>query len=357
MTTQAPDSASPDSGRADGDSADDAGAELAALEARAFAPALLADVGGVWLSVHRLRQRKDLPADLALRVQLRHADLLRRLIPKDALDVLDALGPIADPPPPPLDPNAIRVHALIELGRADEASAHLPFVQPDDGCFVLLQARLYILQGELDDAEAALARCLEQATHPEIRAEALGVRVRLRVTRREPATDDMDALDALLEEHGAGISRTLFDLIRRGAEHDLFPMLSQGLATGGLARLKAAYTFGFHQDAAKIAPIPLEVHAAAVRHRDEPDRYVRAIIAFAALTWRIGDHLRAYAITTLGHQIGVRVHGKDAVTMLAEFAAGLEADADPEELRSLQAALSEAARRKTDPRPEGPPEA
>lgn len=327
------------------------------LEAKAFAPALLADVGGVWLALHRLRQREDLPADLRLRAELRHADLLRRFIPEDAIATLDRLGPIAEPPPPPLDPEAIRIHALLEQGKGDEAAARLPFVQPEQGLFSLLQARLAVFQGHLDEAQDALDQCLSQATLAEIRAEALGLKVRLQVVQRQDATAALDALDALLDRHQAGLSKTLFGLIRRGVEHDLFATMSEGLVVGGLARLKAAYTFGFQQDAAKVAPIPLEVHAAAVRHRDEPERYVRAVIAFAALTWRTGDHLRAYAIATLGHRIGARIHGEPAVLALAEFLTGLEAEADRDELRQLQAALAEAARRKTEPRPAGPPEA
>lgn len=322
--------------------------DLQVLEQRAFRVAPLLDVGAAWWALHQLRQRPDLPLDLSVRATLRLADFQRRFMPPEALATLDALGPVPEGPPP-LHVELIRCHALLEQRKADEVRATLPFVPEAGGARALIQGRLHALLGELDLAQDALSSCLARDPHPELRIEALGLLARVSGRPKAMVLADLDDLDAACAACGAGLTQSLFRAWRAAEDQDLFRRMADGAVVSNLARLRALYTFGFQKDALAVAPVPLELHAALVRHGKDPAGLVRAVIALSTLTWRTGDHLRGYAIAVLGQQLGARIHGDEAMAELVALVAGYRAEAPAQEIASLDAALVEAARRKLTP--------
>jgi hypothetical protein len=311
------------------------------LLTRAFAPALLADVHHAYMAIFRLRGE---PLDDATRrrLALREADLLRRVLAEDALAQVQGIPWAGAPEEGPLARDAIRAHALLELGRIDEAKTVVPFV-PDPIVAALLAGRIAYAEGRLDEADAAWTDA-SGSSNPEVEAEALAFLVRLRASRRQDVAADLDRLEALCERHAAGFSQAIVRGLRLLVQAGVAPGVAEGLARGARAALEARYTLGVEHERASVGAVPLEVHGAARAHRNDPKAYVTAVLSLASLAWATGDKAQGYAVAWYGSRIGGRLFPGESVADLAIYLRELEATLTAEEVGIVQQALLDPTR-------------
>ncbi|MDP2315255.1 MAG: hypothetical protein Q8P41_20320 [Pseudomonadota bacterium] len=294
-------------------------------------------------AILRLRDAPLLP-DVRLRLALREADLLRRVMPEEALAVLERLDGAGGAVTGTLAPDAIRAHALLDLGRPDEAKTLSPFLAADTDVYALIEGRIAWSEGRLDPAAASFETAIATTTDPEVEAESRMFLVRLRAVRRQPVADALDELEALCARHGAGITQVLVRTLRLTIESGVAPIVAEGLARGARTELSARYTFGVEQDRATLGAIPLEVHGAARKHPDDPDAFASAVLALSALSWATGDHAEGYAVAWYGHTVGARRYGDTPMVHLATYLGELEARVGPDELERLRALLMDPQR-------------
>lgn len=310
---------------------------------RAFRPALLADVLHVLTPLHQLHRDPTLPPDLRVRVQLRLADILRRFVPDEALALLERVDLSIAPTQGVLAPDTIRTAALLEAGRREEARSLLPFIDAADGVDALLRGRLAYLDGELPVAERAWGEAIAQTTSPEVRAEALGLRARLVLGLRRDASADLDQLEALCVEHGAGVTQTLVRLLRAMTDAEVAPIVAEGMARGGLSAMSARYCLGYEHLREQLSPIPVEVHGAARAHVEEPQQYIEAILAMSSLAWRIGNRLLSLEMASYGVKIGARLFGVPAMAPIRQLRSALLLSLPPVERDALEQTMSRRA--------------
>lgn len=326
--------------------------------------AILADVGGVLPAVFALREGRGILAWLGgepipptpltpeerLWLDLRFAELLRRFWPAKALEVVAALPPLAEIDG--LSGPGIEVAALIEAGRLEEAAVKLMLTPGDTGQRALLDGRISLERGQLAEAIGAFNQALELATEPELRAEALGFRARtLRLANQDDAAArDFDALEQLCEAHGAGISLGIVRFIRDAAAHQAVPALQAAFYRVGISQLTGPLTLGVEKDRAQVEPIPLHVHGAARKLRQDPPAFVQHLLQIASLQLAVRADVDAFETAWYGFSIGQRLFGQAAVVDLAAFIAGMRdgigADAYAEVKTTVERRAAEAAARR-----------
>lgn len=320
---------------------------------RARRPAILADVGGVLPSVWALRSGRSLlaqalggegeappTAEERLWLDLRFADIVRRFLPQEALEVLRAVPPMSESGG--FSGPAIEVAALIELGRLDDAEAKLMLTPGETGLRALLDGRLALERGRLADALRAFDQAVELANDVELRAEALCFRARTRRLGDLDATADFDALEALCAEHGAGVTISIVRFIRDASNADVLPALTGAFYRVGLTQLTAALTLGVEKDRASVEPIPLHVHGAARKHR-EATAYVSALLPIASLQLSVHADVEAFETAWYGFSVGQRLFGQAAVVELAAFLRGMRDGIGVEAFERIKAKVDERA--------------
>lgn len=313
----------------------------------AFRPAILADVALVLPPLLRLRASPDLSAGDRLRVDLRLADVARRFLPEEALALLDAL-PATARAEGPLDAAFLRASALLEAGRTAEAALLVPSIPTAEGLRAVVRGRLAWAEGRLEEALLHLDEALLRTEHPELRGEALGYRARALHALGRDAHADLDALERLCDAHRAGFTQTLFRLVRAGLDDAKLPGMADAFLRGARLWIEGQLVFGVEKDRAKVAPLPLHVHGAAMRYRDQPERYANAILFAAALAWRAGDRVPAYETAWYGGRIAERRFGAEAAAPIWSFLAELEGSVPAVERDAIRAAVSARA---AEPRP------
>lgn len=245
-------------------------------------------------------------------------------------------------------PDAIRAGLALEMGKLEEARTLVPLLSAGDGVAALLGARLAWQLGDMERAAAGFDRSIGEATDPEVLAEALCFRARMAIARHEEGTADLDRLDALCVQHGAGISRTIVRVLREVGRTGVMPAVSEGLARGAWTWFEARYTFGYAQEAERIAPIPLVVHGAAHAHAEDPDSFAGAVLAMSSVCWRAGDQLRGFEIAYYGLRLGQRIFGDEPMSHLESYLAEIDASLSAEARERLhQQAERRAERRQT----------
>ncbi|MCB9760372.1 MAG: hypothetical protein H6739_11090 [Alphaproteobacteria bacterium] len=309
--------------------------------ALALKAAPLADGFLSLIHVLTLQARTDLSPERRQLAGLRLAELQRRLFPDMAIATLDKLGEVtADLEPwPQLHPAAVRAAALLEAGRADEASFVLPEVPKDSGVRDLLLGRMSFEGGRLAEAQGRFERAAAGAAESplalaaETEIEALSYAARLRHLQGDPLDEVLAAFDAVehrCEAVGAGLTQSLHRVYAQVVREGRISDLTDAFIKLAHTQVKASYCQGHMAKAAELAPVPVAVHGAATRHADDPSAYVSAILSLSSLAWRAGYAVEGFEVATYGLAIGRRVHGDAAVVDLQLYMDGL-AEAIPAE--------------------------
>jgi len=244
--------------------------------------------------------------DLAEKALTRLTELLRRVAPEEALV---RLGESGEPSGSRL---RSRIHALLELGRFEEARRAAPKLGQTSPADQVVQARLaYLndralalkwLQGALENAEAA----------PETQAEALNLRGRWLAETGDYAAGaaDFAAVMELSKTHGA-----LGSLMLAHSFHTMYGKLSEEKGMGALdlaESIKKAVTRGVEIDPTKLGPIPAHVHGLLVRFNGkepQPETYTKMLVEVASLL-ETGGHMQdAYVTLYYGAFLAERVFG------------------------------------------------
>jgi hypothetical protein len=278
-------------------------------------PAILADVVEVLPALTRLRFSHPRPVARERFVRLRWADVMRRVAPSEALDSLVDLPEADEPDVPHLSEAAVRAASMFERGQWRDARELVEQVERRGGAKALLEGRVALQEQAFDDAEQlwSLAEAeAEAATHPlavEVRAEALGYRMRLAIVRGVDARGLWERMEALCKEHGAGFTQGAFRLVHQletGSEREA---RLDAAARAASDAMEQRYIEPFRDEEAKVAPVPLVVHGIAKVHHRQPEAYFEAITTQSAMAWRRGDRQHGYDIAWYGRAIGGRLMG------------------------------------------------
>lgn len=305
-----------------------AGSDYEAAMAIARRPALLVDTGRAAVAALRAR---DVAPDEVLRAAaaLRWAELVRRSKPTEALKTLDGLEAMAGT----ADARRIRVHALLDLGRFDDARAAAADGLEGEG---LLAARMaYVL-----DRARALSLADEsvgRADDPELTADLLCLRARWRSEAgdAEGAVADAEALIALCDAHDAPASRLMVELMRLGFE-------TVG-AAGAEARLEEAIETiidGIPIDTRTLGPLPPHLHGLMMRYAKrtrDPKAFVLGVVTVADLASAAQRFETAFETLVDGAELTRRVFGERAAVPVETRYRALAERLGPERIAALHA--------------------
>jgi hypothetical protein len=307
----------------------------------------LLDVTGVLLPLARLRYAHPRPEGRLRFVLLRWCDLTRRFSPTDALSVLDAELPSVDETPsmPHLTEAAVRAATLLETAQVDEAERWVTSVSAACGARALLEGRVAMQRGRLDEAHqhweiavvAAQTSGLPLASEVEI--EALGNIARLLSARGLPADAWFTRLDQRCQELHAGFTQSAFRTLRTLQEPTARELRNERTTVAIKASMMARYAEAFLGDAAKVGPVPLHVHGMAKVHHLEPKAYLEAVTMMASLLWRQGDRQRGYETAWYGRAVGSRLFGPKIEAALTELIDLLLAPLTPERRAAFETRL------------------
>ncbi len=326
--------------------------DVAALLAEAEREALLLDGARQAEAALRVLEAGDQPeakvsdAEVA-RARLRLAELLRRVRPLDALEMLDEC-PTGLPDEP-----RVRIHALLDqrhfagarrLGAAAESTAaeRPPALQ-------VALARITYLQ----DPAAGLARLdatVAAGLPNEALAEALNLRGRWRAEAGDLAggQEDFLRLKELASQCRApltaGLAALYEDLYERLAE---VPAAAQGAA--GLARaLCDELTGDLKASPRRLGPIPPYLHALMVRFgptNPQPATFAVAVLQIAGLQEAAGQLTEAYATLLYGASLTRRTFGPLVARSIEARRRSLLQRVGPRRAREIEQAEASRAQR------------
>jgi len=314
-------------------------------------PAILADVLEVMPALLRLRYANPRPPWRKRFVLLRFADVIRRVTPEEALAVLEGDLPDDDQGEVPhLAHPAVMAATLLEMSRAEEASGWLARVRREGGAAELLEGRLALQEGHLDEADklyelaAAAARMHPHPLTVEVELEAMGHRVRLAMARQQAHGALHRQLERRLQEANAGVTISVFRQLVLRHEPDVRERRLDRTVIGIKTHILRTYAAPYESEREAIAPIPLHVHGLAKALRDDPMKYVSGVSTLASIQWRQGDRQNGYETAAYGEAIARRVWGPKVADVLQDFVEQLLEPLPPEQRRAYAWRMERTAR-------------
>jgi hypothetical protein len=288
--------------------------------ARACRPYLLLDgLTMAWQLEAWLEGQEPRTAEQGL-ARLRLGELVRPLEPARAL----ALAAEARTADPSLDPSrlaALEASAYFELGAREEAVAALAEVAPGS-VRELLQAIAALHFHQLAEARVRLDQLLGQAElSPDLQAEALSFRSRVRLAQEGPAglQVDLEALGSLCATQRAPLTACWVTLLRQLTATGGWEEAGRLLAKLDLDRLLEQSQAGIDVSPVELGLIPVWVHGTFVQLREQPDALVERLVLLAALLWRFGRPRDSHRTIVFGVRLAERLVGPAALAPLLRF--------------------------------------
>lgn len=273
----------------------------AILEA-ALPPRILLD--GVPIGIALEAWVRGAPADHPRRSEaaLRLAELLRPVDPDRALTWLDGLHGV--------DPGrvaAARAFCHLERAEVERADALIAEVQPG-AQRQLLEARAALLRGDLAGGLAGLEAVADDAAAPpDLRAEALSFFARAQAAGGGDGFAALDRLEALCIEQKATITGVWIGVIKGIVRSRGWQDMGRMFAGLELALLLADCVEGLDVDLASLGPVPVWVHGAFKRYKDDPKKLVETLSLLTALLWRLGSEDEAFRTAVFSEKIAGRL--------------------------------------------------
>lgn len=268
----------------------------------ALAPRILLD--GVPIGIALEAWVRGVPDDHPRRAEgaLRLAELLRPVDPDRALTWLDGLhgvdeGRLA----------AARAFCHLERAELERAEEHIAQLTPGP-TRQLLEARAALLRGDLGAGIAGLEAVADNTeAAPDLRAEALSFLARAQASGGGDGFAALARLEALCIEQKATITGVWIGVIQGIVRSKGWQGMGRMFAGLELALLLAECVEGLDVDLASLGPVPVWVHGAFKRQKDNPKKLVETLSLITAMMWRLGSEDEAFRTAVFAEKIAARL--------------------------------------------------